>query len=66
MIGARFTRTDTLPLESCTSGKTPTMARITNTPSNEQLQYVALAVLSLGAAGATGILSLSQCPSFQP
>jgi hypothetical protein len=42
------------------------MTRITETPSNERQQYMALAVLSLGAAGFTGILSLSQGTYFQP
>jgi hypothetical protein len=44
----------------------PTMTRITETPPNERLQYRVLAVLSLVAAGATGILSLYQDTFFQP
>jgi hypothetical protein len=42
------------------------MTRMTETLSDEGVQYGALAVLSLGAAGATGILSLSQDTYFQP
>ena len=44
----------------------PSMTRITENASHEPLQYMALAVLSLGAAGATGILSLSYSTIFQP
>jgi hypothetical protein len=39
---------------------------ITEIPSGEWQQYLALGVLSLAAAGATGILSLSQRNFFQP
>ena len=39
---------------------------ITEIPSGERHQYLALGVLSLAAAGATGILSLSQRNFFQP
>lgn len=42
------------------------MTRITQTPSNDRLRYLALAVLSLAAVGSTGILSLSQGHFFQP
>jgi hypothetical protein len=42
------------------------MTRMTVTPSDAGLQYVALAVLSLGAAGAMGILSQSHGRVFQP
>ena len=41
------------------------MTRITQTPSNERLQWMALAVLSLGTVVATGLLSLSPSTPFQ-
>jgi len=42
------------------------MTGSTETPSNTRQQYLALTILSLGAAVCTGILSLSHATSFQP
>ena len=42
------------------------MTGSTETPSNTRQQYLALAILSLGAAVCTGIVSLSHATFFQP
>jgi hypothetical protein len=58
-IGARLTWKGKQPVQSSTISKASAMIRMTETPPNEWPQYMALAVLSLGAAISTGILSLS-------
>ncbi len=42
------------------------MTKMAETATNDRLQYAVAAVLAFGAAGATGILSLSEGSYFQP